>query len=283
MIRPLADPSFEVVQVREARLPDPEQHAQAPDPELSVVIPVHDEAESIAALLEEVRIALADRSPFEVIVVDDGSRDSTPQVLAEVARAFPALRCLRHHERSGQSAALRNGVKAARAAWIVTLDGDGQNDPADIPALLAERGEGSGADNLRLITGRRYRRQDSGLKRLASRIANGVRRRLLQDATPDTGCGLKVFSREAFISLPHFDHSHRFLPALFLQVGGRVTSVDVTHRPRRAGRSHYGVFDRLWVGIVDMFGVMWLGRRAIGQVVGEKLTVDRPPVKPKKE
>ena len=211
MIRPLADPSFEVEQVREARLPDPEQHAQAPDPELSVVIPVHDEAESIAALLEEVRIALADRSPFEVIVVDDG------------------------------------------------------------------------ADNLRLITGRRYRRQDSGLKRLASRIANGVRRRLLQDATPDTGCGLKVFSREAFISLPHFDHSHRFLPALFLQVGGRVTSVDVTHRPRRAGRSHYGVFDRLWVGIVDMFGVMWLGRRAIGQVVGEKLTVDRPPVKPKKE
>ena len=233
--------------------------------QLSVVIPVRNEAESILPLLAEIHAALEGRADFEVVYVDDGSTDATPARLAEAMAKFPRLRVLRHAQSCGQSAALLTGFRAARGEWIATLDGDGQNDPADIPKLLAVRdGSGGGAAapaNLQLVAGYRRKRQDTWLKRLSSRVANGVRSRLLGDATPDTGCGLKLILRQAVLELPAFDHMHRFLPALVQRNGGATVSVEVNHRPRTRGTSNYGMFDRLWVGIVDLFGVMWLQRR----------------------
>jgi dolichol-phosphate mannosyltransferase len=182
---------------------------------------------------------------------------------------FPRLRVLRHGRSCGQSAALRSGIRAARGKWIATLDGDGQNDPADLPALL-RAGREQGLGERWLIAGWRAKRQDSWLRKLSSKVANGVRRRLLRDATPDTGCGLKLFPRALFLELPYFDHMHRFLPALVLRAGGRVESVPVNHRPRHQGTSKYGVHNRLWVGIVDLFGVMWLQRRARLPEVSER-------------
>ena len=206
---------------------------------------------------------LGSRGDYEIVVVDDGSTDATGERLAELARATPCLRSVRHPASRGQSFAIATGVKAARGAWIATLDGDGQNDPADIPKLLALRveGEGAAASGPLLVAGYRKKRRDTWLKRVSSRVANAVRGRLLGDRTPDTGCGLKVFEREAFLALPHFDHMHRFLPALFIRAGGSVVSVEVGHRPRARGASHYGMWNRLWVGIGDMLGVWWLIRR----------------------
>ena len=236
-----------------------------PRPHLSVVIPVHNEAENIVDLIEEITSALAGAVDFEIIVVDDGSSDDSAPRVRGAAESMAVLRLVRHARRRGQSAALLSGVRAARGPWIATLDGDGQNDPADIPALLAARDKAAESGQaLQLIGGRRVNRRDRWLKRFSSKVANAVRRRLLGDATPDTGCGLKLFPRAAFLALPHFDHFHRFLPALIQRQGGAVISVDVSHRPRRAGRSHYGVFDRLWVGLFDLVGVMWLQRRAMG-------------------
>jgi dolichol-phosphate mannosyltransferase len=170
---------------------------------------------------------------------------------------------LRHHVSCGQSAAVATGVKAARAPIIATLDGDGQNDPADIPALLQRLlSESEDGRDLLLVAGHRQKRRDDGLRRLSSKIANRVRAGLLGDDTPDTGCGLKLFTRAAFLDMPRFDHMHRFLPALMIRRGGRVVSLPVHHRPRERGVSKYGVWNRLWVGIVDLFGVMWLQRRA---------------------
>lgn len=230
------------------------------DLELSVVIPALDESQSIGALLDEVLAALRGRQRFEVIVVDDGSTDPMPEVLAGRLADTPELRVLRHGVRAGQSTALRTGVKAARAPWIATLDGDGQNDPADIPALLAAR---DGADGeVKLLNGWRTARRDSIAKRVASRIANSIRRRLLRDRTPDSACGIKLFERAAFLDLPYFDHMHRFLPALFQRAGWRSLSIPVNHRPRAAGRSKYGNWQRAWVGISDLWGVSWLIRRS---------------------
>jgi dolichol-phosphate mannosyltransferase len=229
---------------------------------LSVVIPVRNEAENILPLLAEIHAALQGRGEFEVVYVDDGSRDATPARLAEALKAHPRLRVLAHAESCGQSAALVTGFRAARGEWIATLDGDGQNDPADIPRLLAARDEEGRPANLQLVAGYRKKRQDTWLKRFSSRVANGVRSRLLGDATPDTGCGLKLILRSAVLELPVFDHMHRFLPALIQRNGGATLSVEVNHRPRTRGTSNYGMFDRLWVGIVDLFGVMWLQRRA---------------------
>jgi dolichol-phosphate mannosyltransferase len=231
--------------------------------QLSVVVPVRNEAENVLPLLAEIQAALEGPTHFEVIYVDDGSADATPQRLAEAMRIYPNLRVLRHASSCGQSAALLTGVRAARGEWIATLDGDGQNDPADIAKLVAAR-EAAGADaKLWLVTGYRRKRRDAWLKRFSSRVANGVRARVLGDATRDTGCGLKLVLREAYLQLPCFDHMHRFLPALVQRAGGATVSVEVNHRPRTRGTSHYGILDRLWFGIVDLCGVLWLKRRAL--------------------
>jgi dolichol-phosphate mannosyltransferase len=229
--------------------------------QLSIVVPVRNEQENVLPLLAEIHTALAGFPEFEVVYVDDGSSDATPQRLAEAMQQYPRLRVLSHRASCGQSTALMTGVRAAAGEWIATLDGDGQNDPADIPKLLAARDRGRAAA-LWLIAGYRKSRRDTWLKRLSSRIANGVRSRLLGDATPDTGCGLKLIRRATYLELPYFDHMHRFLPALVQRAGGQTVSVEVNHRPRTRGTSNYGLFDRLWVGIVDLFGVMWLKRRA---------------------
>ncbi|MBI2587097.1 MAG: glycosyltransferase family 2 protein [Rhodospirillales bacterium] len=235
-------------------------------PRFSVVVPVRDEADNVGPLIAEIRIAMAAYAPYEIVFIDDGSRDRTPENLKHVAGECRELRVIRHREPAGQTAAIVTGVRHARGEVIVTLDGDGQNDPADIPTLLARFGEAADRDRL-LVTGLRVRRMDSWLKRVSSRIANAVRAWLLGDATPDTGCGLKVLSRRAFLAMPAFDHMHRFLPALMLRQGGEVVSVPVSHRPRRAGATKYGVLDRLGVGIVDLIGVKWLMRRAAMPVV----------------
>jgi dolichol-phosphate mannosyltransferase len=217
-----------------------------------VVVPVRNEAPNIAPLVAEIRAALADVA-HEICYVDDGSTDATP---AELVAA--GVRRLRHRTSCGQSAAIITGVRAARGHWIVTLDGDGQNDPADIPRLLA-RAEALGGDIL--VAGHRVARKDTAVKRLTSRWANRIRARLLRDATPDTGCGLKVFPRALFLELPHFDHMHRYLPALVLRQGGQVVSEPVNHRPRTRGVSNYGTLDRLLVAFLDLVGVAWLQRR----------------------
>jgi dolichol-phosphate mannosyltransferase len=232
--------------------------------ELSVVIPVNNELGNIAPLVSEVRAALDGRAEYELICVDDGSDDGTAERLGDLQRDFPRLGVISLRRRTGQSAAILAGVRAARGAWIATLDGDGQDDPADLASMLAMVRDPAAKPALKLVVGHRRHRRDALTKRVASRVANGVRALVLGDATPDTGCGLKLFSREAFVGLPRFDHMHRFLPALFLQSGWQVTSMPVTHRPRRHGRSHYGVLDRLGTGVVDLLGVLWLKRRALG-------------------
>jgi dolichol-phosphate mannosyltransferase len=230
--------------------------------DLSVVIPVKNEAENVRPLITEIRTVLEGRWVYEVIYVDDGSDDATLRELQTLMVEVPQLRTLRHARNCGQSTGLRTGVRAARADWVVTLDGDGQNDPADIPALVDRLEDPSIPRNLQLIIGHRAERHDRWLRRFSSRVANRVRATLLKDATPDSGCGLKIFSRQAFLDLPYFDHMHRFLPALFQRNGGQVISVPVNHRPRTRGLSKYGLHNRLWVGITDLFGVMWLLRRA---------------------
>ena len=234
---------------------------QLDTPLISVVVPVHNEAPNLLPLINAVSEALAGID-HEIVYVDDGSSDATPSILADTARRLPNFVHIRHRNSCGQSAAVITGVRAARGTYIATLDGDGQNDPADIPAMLeaAFAAEAFGPKPV-LIAGHRTTRKDSEAKRWGSRIANSVRGRLLKDGTPDTGCGLKLFRRAAFLEVPHFDHLHRFLPALFIRAGGQVVSVPVRHHPRTHGASHYGTWDRLKVGIVDLFGVAWLQRR----------------------
>lgn len=231
-------------------------------PGVSIVVPVLNEAENIAPLIAEIRSALATLGPFEIIYVDDGSVDATPEVLEREAENCPELVIVRHSIASGQSAAIRTGVISARAPVIVTIDGDGQNDPADIPMLLATYFESQDRKHL-MIAGHRTQRKDVWGKRISSRVANTVRSILLDDGTLDTGCGLKIISREAFLAMPAFDHMHRFLPALMIGQGGRVISIMVNHRSRMRGKSNYGIFDRLFVGIIDLFGVLWLKHRSL--------------------
>lgn len=225
---------------------------------LSVVVPVRNEEDNVAELIFEIRKALKNKIHYEMIYVDDGSRDHTYKNLINLQKTYKELRVIRHQKSCGQSTAVRTGVKHAQYDWIVTLDGDGQNNPQDIPELLKALKEG-----VELVGGnRRHSRRDTWIKRISSVIANGVRSWMLQDNTPDTGCGLKLFSKEAFLDLPYFDHMHRFLPALIKRRGGLIVSVPVSHRPRTHGHSNYGTIDRLLVGIVDLFGVAWLQRRS---------------------
>jgi dolichol-phosphate mannosyltransferase len=238
-------------------------------PALSVVVPVYNEAENVLPLVAEIHAALGSSGPaFEVVYVDDGSSDETPARLAEARARFPKLRVVRLARNCGQSTAIYQGVKAARGHLIATLDGDGQNDPAEILRLIAALPKG--VSPAPLVAGLRQKRQDNWLRRVSSRIANGLRSRLLKDRTPDTGCSLKLFEREAFLGLPFFDHMHRFLPALFRRQGREVVLVAVGHRPRLRGVSKYGVMNRLWVGIVDLFGVMWLQRRMTSPEIANK-------------
>jgi dolichol-phosphate mannosyltransferase len=226
---------------------------------LSVVVPVRNEAGNVAPLVAEIAAACAPLAPFEILYVDDGSTDATPAALDAARAAHPELRVLRHRASCGQSAAVRSGVRAARGALVATLDGDGQNDPAFIPRLVAAlEAAGPGAG---LAQGQRVGRKDGRLKTIQSRIANGVRSRVLRDATRDTGCGLKVFRRHVYLALPYFDALHRFMPALVAREGFAVVHADVVDRPRMSGRSNYGLFDRLWVGLLDLAGVWWLIRR----------------------
>lgn len=228
-------------------------------PALSVVIPFLDEADAIPCLLAEVTAAL-DGTPFEIVAVNDGSTDRTPQILADIARGDPRLRVLTHPRRAGQSTAIRTGVRAARHPWIVTLDGDGQNPPDQIPhlvaALLAADQAGVG-----MVQGERAVRRDGLSKRIGSRVANGIRGALLKDRIGDSGCGLRLFRRDAYLELPFFDHLHRFMPAMMLREGWAVRTAPVSHRPRATGRSKYGNLQRALVGIIDLAGAAWLIRR----------------------
>ena len=226
------------------------------EPQLSVVVPVFNERDNVAPLIGEIVAALRGRVAFEIVYVDDDSKDDTLAVLRALKSSTPELRVLHHLTQSGQSTAVRSGVKAARAPWIATLDGDGQNDPADIPKLLAARD--AAATQVKLFAGWRVDRRDSGSKRWASKWANAIRSRMLRDDTPDTGCGIKLFERAAFLDLPYFDHMHRFLPALMQRAGWQTVSVPVNHRHRTAGVSKYNNFNRALVGIRDLRGVAWL-------------------------
>ena len=227
-------------------------------PAVSVVVPVRNEAGNVAPLVAEIAAALKGRN-FEIVYVNDGSRDATEGELRLLMAERPWLRQIRHAQSCGQSAAVRSGVAAARAPIVATIDGDGQNDPAFIPALLSALE--AGAPRVGLIAGQRIGRKSSGFKKLQSRIANGVRGAVLRDGTRDTGCGLKAFRRDVFLALPYFDGLHRFLPALVRREGYDIGYVDVVDRPRGHGTSNYGLWDRLWVGILDLAGVWWLIRR----------------------
>ncbi len=241
-------------------------------PQLSVVVPVHNEEDNVAPLVAEIVAALRGNPrlkgrDFEIVYVDDASGDATLQRLRALQASTPELRVIRHLTNAGQSTAVRNGVKAARSAWIATLDGDGQNDPADIPKLLAQRDAADSA--IKLFAGWRVNRQDSGSKRWASTWANAIRSRMLRDNTPDTGCGIKLFEREAFLDLPYFDHMHRYLPALMQRAGWKTVSVPVNHRHRTAGVSKYNNLNRALVGIRDLRGMAWLIRRSRRTAVEE--------------
>jgi glycosyltransferase involved in cell wall biosynthesis len=226
---------------------------------ISIVVPVRNEAENIAPLIAEIAAALDGRWAYEIIYVNDGSTDATADRLAAERKRRTNLRQINHERSSGQSAAVRSGVRAARGHIVATLDGDGQNNPAFLPDLISAIEQGG--DRIGLAAGQRVGRKDTGFKKVQSRVANTVRGAILKDGTRDTGCGLKAFRREVFLMMPYFDGLHRFLPALMRREGYEIAYVDVIDRPRHSGVSNYGFFDRLWIGIMDLLGVWWLIRR----------------------
>ena len=242
-------------------MPNAQTKSQAPEkPLISVVVPAFNEAENVENLATEIAEALAFIS-YEMIFIDDASTDDTKAVLIDMKARFPFLRVLAHRQNSGQSRGVRSGVRAARADIIATLDSDGQNDPADIPALYAQLTREGAPENLAMVGGRRAKRIDSAAKKFASHFGNGVRKRLLKDQADDTGCGLKLFRRQAFLDLPYFDHIHRYIPALMLREGFAIEFADVNHRAREFGESKYTNFGRLKVSIADLRGVIWLRKR----------------------
>ncbi|MGL5814131.1 glycosyltransferase family 2 protein [Aeromonas sp.] len=230
---------------------------------VSVVVPAKDERDNLAPLIGEIEAALGGQYDYELIYVDDGSEDDSYAVLCELKARFPSLRVVRHARAVGQSMAVLSGVRHGRGEWLVVLDGDGQNDPADIPPMLEEARRRFAADPSQVgLIGHRVNRRDDWVKRLSSRLANGFRDWLLRDGIPDTGCGLKVVRRDWYLCLPAFNHMHRYIPALIQAQGGHMSPWPVNHRPRLAGASKYGVWNRLWVGLVDVVGVCWLQRRS---------------------
>lgn len=261
------------------------------NPTLSIVVPMHNEADSAAPLVAEIAAATAGLPVIEIICIDDGSTDDTRARLKAIKSSFPALRVLVHPRKSGQSAGIVTGVRAATSDLVATLDGDGQNDPADIPCLyesfIKETSDHEANREPRrpvLVAGQRAIRRDNAIRRLSSRLANGIRSSLLGDGVRDTGCGLKLFARADFLNLPAFNHMHRYLPALYVREGGRTVLVSVGHRPRSKGTSKYGFWDRLWVGISDLAGVLWLLRRpASVQDVHEDSLDVQPSVHQKKD
>lgn len=231
--------------------------------DVSVVVPAKDERDNLAPLIGEIDAALAGKYSYELIYVDDGSEDDSYAVLCDLKRRYAGLRLIRHARAVGQSMAVLSGVRQGRGDWLVVLDGDGQNDPADIPAMLEEAKRRFAQDPTQVgLIGHRVNRRDDWVKRLSSRLANGFRDLLLRDGIPDTGCGLKVVRRDWYLRLPGFNHMHRYIPALIQAQGGRMSPWPVSHRPRQAGVSKYGVWNRLWVGLVDVVGVWWLQRRS---------------------
>ena len=241
-----------------------------PAPAVSIVVPVRNEQDNVAPLIAEIAAALDGRWAYEIIYVNDGSTDATGDRLATEMRARPNLRQVRHAASSGQSAAVRTGIRAARGGIVATLDGDGQNNPAFLPALIEAIEKGG--DKVGLAAGQRVGRKDTGFKKFQSRVANGVRNMILRDGTRDTGCGLKALRRDVFLALPYFDGLHRFLPALVRREGFEIVYVDVIDRPRHSGVSNYGFFDRLWIGIMDLAGVWWLIRRKKSTPVATEVT-----------
>jgi dolichol-phosphate mannosyltransferase len=251
-----------------------QNNGRDPPPAISVIVPVRNEAGNVAPLVAEIAAALQSALPdraFEIVYVNDGSTDATEAELRSLMADSPWLRQIRHGISCGQSAAIRTGVAMARAPLVVTLDGDGQNDPAFIPELIAALEVG--APRTGLIAGQRVGRKATGFKKLQSRVANGVRAAVLKDGTRDTGCGLKAFRRDLFLSLPYFDGLHRFLPALVRREGFDIGYVDVIDRLRHHGVSNYGFWDRLWIGILDLAGVWWLIRRKRRVPQSEEVTL----------
>lgn len=232
----------------------------SPALQLSVVVPFYNEQHNVDALVADIVAALVDGPAYEIVAVDDGSSDATLSNLLAAAGRVDNLRVVAHRHNRGQSAALVSGIRAARGAIIATLDGDGQNPPSELPGLLASY---QAAGKPVMVVGRRHARRDSAWRLFCSRVANRMRRCVLHDHCDDTGCSLKIFSRQLFLGCPQFDHMHRFLPALAVRAGATIVNVDVEHRPRCHGRSKYGLGNRLWAGIVDLIGVAWLARRSL--------------------
>lgn len=235
---------------------------------ISVVVPVHNETDNVGTLIAEIHRALHAQDAYEMLFVDDGSTDDTLLKLKDAMQTYSSLRVLQHQNSCGQSRAIHSGVMAAQYDWIATLDGDGQNDPADISNLIKALSERN-TDKLWMLAGFRHQRHDTGWRRFSSKFANAIRQAFLHDQTPDSGCGLKLFRRDKFLALPYFDHIHRFMPAMIRMAGGEVISVKVNHRARSHGQSKYGTLDRLTAGVVDLLGVIWLKKRHSLPMVSE--------------
>lgn len=237
--------------------------------DLTIVVPVFNEAESLPRLHEEITAALAPADlTFEVLYVNDGSTDESPRVLRDLADSDPRIRIVRLRRNSGQTAAFGAGFRAARGRWMATLDADLQNDPADLPRMLAE------LEDCDIVCGIRTERHDSWVRRVSSRIANSVRNRLTHESVTDVGCSLRVFRSHLARDLPLFTGMHRFLPTLLLLQGGNLREIPVRHRPRIHGQSKYGIHNRLWVGLADLFAVRWMQKRWIDSRVASEITAD---------